>query len=130
MRLVLIRGLPGSGKSTFAEKAFPGVFRVENDMFHMKNGRYAWSASRMPDAITWCMDMCDAALGNGMDVVVANTFTKKKFVEAYRRLAERHGAEFVVYRMTGDHGNVHNVPETVLKSMKAGFEDWPGEKKV
>ena len=49
-------------------------------------------------------------------------------MEAYRRLAEKHGAGFEVYRMTGNYGNVHNVPAATLKSMKDGFEDWPGEK--
>ena len=73
------------------------------------------------------MEMCDTALRNGMDVVVSNTFTKKKFVDAYRRLAEKYGAVFEVYRMTGNYGNRHSVPENVLKSMAAGFEDWPGE---
>ena len=40
MRFILVRGVPGSGKSTFAAKVFSGAFHVENDMFHVKDGKY------------------------------------------------------------------------------------------
>lgn len=127
MRLVIVRGLPGSGKSTFAEHEFKGVFRLENDMFHVQDGAYRFSQGRQKDAVAWCLNMCDAALRSGMDVVVSNTFTKRKYVAAYRRLAERAGAGFDVYRMAGRFENVHAVPGDVLENMEKGFEDWPGE---
>jgi len=127
MRLILVRGVPGSGKSTFAAKVFPGAFHVENDMFHVKDGEYRFDFNRQKDAVSWCMDMCDTALRNGMDVVVSNTFTKRKYVSAYARLAAEHGADVSVYRMTGSFENSHSVPAAVFENMKKNFEDWPGE---
>ena len=93
MRLVIVRGVPGSGKSTFAAKTFAGTFHVENDMFHVKDGEYRFDARKQKDAVSWCMGMVAAALGNGMDAVVSNTFTKRKYVVAYARLADEYGAE-------------------------------------
>ena len=130
MKLVLIRGIPGSGKSTFAATAFPGVFHLENDMYHMKNGKYSFDSRMQDNAIAWCMDMCRTALALGMDCVVSNTFTKKKYVETYRRIAEEFRADFEVYRMRGEFPNVHSVPDGVFANMKKNFEDWPGENAV
>ena len=127
MRLVLIRGVPGSGKSTFAQKSFPGVFHLENDMFHIRDGEYRFDFRRQKDAVKWCMEAADRALGIGMDVVVSNTFVRRRFVLAYKSLADSHNADFSVYRMTGNWGSVHAVPESVMESMRSGFEDWDGE---
>lgn len=127
MRLILVRGVPGSGKSTFAAKVFPGAFHVENDMFHVKDGEYRFDFNKQKDAVSWCMDMCDTALRNGMDVVVSNTFTKRKYITAYAKLASEHGADVSVYRMTGSFKNSHSVPVAVFENMKKNFEDWPGE---
>lgn len=127
MRLILVRGVPGSGKSTFAAKVFPGAFHVENDMFHVKDGEYRFDFNRQKDAVSWCMDMCDTALRNDMDVIVSNTFTKCKYVMAYVKLATEHGADVSVYRMTGSFKNSHSVPAAVFENMKKNFEDWPGE---
>lgn len=127
MRLILVRGVPGSGKSTFAAKVFPGAFHVENDMFHVKDGEYRFDFNRQKNAVSWCMDMCDTALRNGMDIVVSNTFTKRKYIMAYVKLAEKYGADVSVYRMMGSFKNCHSVPAAVFENMKKGFEDWPDE---
>lgn len=130
MRLNLFRGIPGSSKSTSAQCMFPGVLLVENDMFHMKDGHYQWSKENMPKAISWCVDMVRTALENGLDVCVANTFTKRKFVEAYKKIAEEFGAEFHVYRCIGDFNNVHHVPLNIVSNFASSMEDWPGEEIV
>lgn len=130
MRLVLVRGLPGSGKSTFAVRNFPGVLRLENDMFHQRDGEYRFNRALQDKAVRWCLDATSLALDAGMDVVVANTFTRRRFVMAYKEIAEEFDADFSVYRMTGDWGSVHNVPKDVLEGMRRGFEDWEGETTV
>ena len=127
MRLNLFRGVPGSSKSTSAQRMFPGVLLVENDMFHMKDGHYQWSKENMPKAISWCVDMVRTALENGMDVCVANTFTKRKFVEAYKKIAEELGAEFHVYRCVGHFQNKHGLSEGMVAGFQKAMEDWPGE---
>ena len=127
MKLILYRGIPGSGKSSAAQRMFPGVLLVENDMFHMHNGQYEWKAESMPKAISWCVSMVRTALENGLDVCVANTFTKRKFVEAYKKIAEEFGAEFHVYRCVGKFKNVHGLSERMVANFEKSMEDWPGE---
>ena len=127
MRLNLFRGIPGGSKSTSAQRMFPGVLLVENDMFHIHNGRYEWKAENMPKAISWCSSMVRTALGSGMDVCVANTFTKKRFIQAYQKIAEGFGAEFHVYRCVGRFKNVHGLSEEMVAGFEKAMEDWPGE---
>ena len=35
MKLILYRGWPGAGKTSAAQRMFPGVLLIENDMFHI-----------------------------------------------------------------------------------------------
>lgn len=124
--LYLVRGIPGAGKSTFAKANFRCLI-LENDMWHESDGKYQWNAKSMKDAVRWVMSTAEFMLANGRDVCVCNTFVKRASVEVYRKIVEKHAANFIVYRCTHDYGNIHNVPKHVLESMKAGFEDWPGE---
>ena len=125
--LRIFRGHPGSGKSHAAQKMFPGTLLCENDMFHMHDGFYDWHKENMPMAIKWCFDMARIALENGMDVIIANTFTKKAFIEGYKKLAEEFNAKFEVYRCIGNFSNTHGLDSRKVDSFKKAMEDWPGE---
>lgn len=125
--LHLVRGIPGSGKSSFAKRAFPGVLLLENDMFHMHNGEYEWMGSRMKDAIAWCGEMAETALKNSMDVVIANTLTRRSYIDFYRKLAEKWCARFKVWRCIGHFKNVHGLTDSMVKGFEDSMEDWPGE---
>ena len=129
MKLTIVRGVPGSGKSTFVKNNF-SCLHLENDMYFQRDDSYRWDSREMDDAIQWCMRNARNALMQGMDVVVSNTFTKRRYVEEYRKIAESAGASFEVVRCTGNFKNVHSVPEKVLESMKRGFEDYAGERVV
>ena len=125
--LRLIRGYPGAGKSTVAKRLFPGTLLVENDQFLIQDGKYKWSKERVKEAIQWCINTVDCALKNSFDVVVANTFTKKRYVAAYEKIARERGAKFEVYRCNGDFKNVHGLSPEMVESFKRAMEDWPGE---
>lgn len=126
-RLIVVRGVPGSGKTSFAYRTFPGIFHVENDMYHMHDGHYAWSKENMPKAISWCIETCKSALSLGFDVVVCNTFTKQKFIEAYKKIANEFGASFHVYRCVGKFKNVHGLSQDMVDNFEKSMEDYPNE---
>lgn len=125
--LHLYRGIPGSGKSTAAMRMFPAVLRIENDMFSEMDGKYQWSKERIKKAVPWCISIIRMALENGVDVCVCNTFTKKKFVDNIKKIADEYGAKFEVYRCVGNFKNTHNLSPMVMNSFRNAMEDYPGE---
>lgn len=125
--LRLMRGAPGSSKSTSAKRMFPGTLLLENDMFLISDDQYKWSKERVRVGIDLCIKMTEMALKNGSDVVVANTFTKKRFIDSYKKLADKYGAKFEVYRCTGNFKNVHGLNDAMVESFKNAMEDYPGE---
>lgn len=130
-RLYLIRGTPGSGKSTYAEKVFVkkhGFIHLENDMFlYDKDGNYVWTPEKAKEAMQKCYNETAKALAAGKDVVVTNVFVTFKSTRRYLELAKKYNAEFKIFRKDKDYGNVHNVPEKTLKQFKAAFQDIQGE---
>ena len=109
---------------------FPGVVLFENDQYHERDGEYQWKAENMPKAIAWCVSMVRTALENGMDVCVANTFCKRKYVDAYKKIADEFGAEFHVYRCTDYFQNQHGLSDEMVWKFRNAMEDWPGEKLI
>lgn len=132
VRFLLIRGCPGSGKSTVASKlaAKYGVKHFENDAYLMHRDKYVWTPEAAKDAAKQCFEDAMSALRSGKDTIVSNVFVTRKSIDRYVHAAKQLGCEVQVWRMTNDFGNVHDVPTNVLASMKAGFQDYPGEKLV
>lgn len=128
-KLVLVRGLPGSGKSTFAKRYSEDWFAVhlEADMYHMVNGVYQFNGDNVPKAHAWCFETTKILLNSGVTVVVSNTFTKISEMQKYLDLADTLGIEREVYRSFGNFGSIHNVPEEVMVKMRDRFQDYPSE---
>ncbi len=120
-KLTIIRGVPGSGKSTLAKSL--GIFHIEADMYHMKDGKYQWSVQKISAAHSWCQRTVAHAMQEGMDVVVSNTFVKKSEMKFYIHLSVQHEYELEIITMRNNYGNIHNVPQETIDRMKANFEE-------
>jgi len=124
MRLILIRGLPGSGKSTMAKSFSDDYVRLETDMFwYDVDGNYNFDISRIKEAHEWCQMETRKYFGvYGGDVIVSNTFTTKKELQPYFDLAKEFDIVPNVILCQNQWDNVHNVPQEALDRMKARFE--------
>ena len=124
--LVVIRGLPGSGKSTRAREQFPEHLHYEPDhLFCDTRGTYRFDMQVFEQAKGWVLTMADFALSRGEDVVVSDVFAQLDEVEPYIDIARYHGAAVRVIDCVGDYGNQHRVPLTVLTMMAEAFEPIP-----
>lgn len=122
--LYIVRGLPGSGKSTFAQSLGCPVF--EADMFFInKQGVYNFDFTRIKDAHAWCQEMVEDHMFNQEDkIAVSNTFTQEWEMKAYYDMAKTYGYTVFSIIVENRHGgeNVHGVPADKLEVMKNRFE--------
>ena len=125
--LFLIRGLPGSGKTTFADCLqdfrLVGANVSADDYFIDLQGNYNFDASKLKQAHEQCLDRTRLYLQDQYDVAVSNTFTTEKEMQPYFDLAEELDHDVTVLIVENRHGNksVHNVPEDTVQKMKNRF---------
>lgn len=128
--LYLTRGIPGSGKSTFAKTL--GGTHFETDMYFIdpKNGKYSFDASKLKEAHAWCQNSVNTAMvlnhttGENETIVVSNTFTQEWEMEPYFELAKIYGYTVFSIIVENRHGgqNQHGVPSDKLEAMRKRFE--------
>ena len=124
MELVLIRGLPGSGKTTMAARDFPGYAHFEADhYFEYTDGSYKFDASKLADAHAWCQRLTKANLILGQSVVVSNTFTQRWEMKPYLDMANYLNIPVRILVATGNYTSVHGVPEAAIAAMRRRWED-------
>lgn len=129
--LILLRGIPGSGKTSFAKTIWSDYVIVEADKFFEKDGEYKFDPTKLKDAHQWCKDtveqfMKDNELNHQFypEIVVSNTFTQEWEMQPYIDLAEKYGYKVFSLIVENRHGNksVHNVPDETIKKMIDRFE--------
>lgn len=131
LKLIIIRGLSGSGKTTYGKKLIavdPTLSHYEADMyFYNSDGKYIFNPKLLPKAHAWCKDQVERDLSNNKSVIVSNTFTQNWELAPYVELGNKYGAEIVIKKAIGNYKNVHGVPEEALAKMKSRWEDVDGE---
>lgn len=149
-KIVIMRGVPGSGKS-FAAKKIVENFRGESvccstDNFFMVNGEYKFDPSKIKIAHEWNKSCVRAAIEKSIPlIIVDNTNTQKWEYSNYVDMAREAGYS-VEFKFPESHWwidigkrmmnktftdadvdlfhrkNRHGVPFEVIKAMMARFE--------
>ena len=123
--LFLLRGIPGSGKSTFAKCL--GGKHLEADMYFIDpvTKHYNFNPKRLPNAHEWCQTTAAGYMTkNEPKIIISNTFTQEWEMTAYLDLAKKHGYRVHSLIVENRHGgiNSHGVPEVALDRMESRFE--------
>ena len=126
--LYLLRGIPGSGKSTIA-KLLVGdkdYCHKEADMYFVdRDGNYKFEPSKIKDAHAWCKEEIEFVMKyDHSPVVVSNTFTQEWEMEDYYKLSEKYGYKVHSLIVENRHGGVneHSVPDEKIQQMKDRFQ--------
>ena len=127
--LYIVRGIPGSGKSTFAKTL--GGTHIEADQYFVDvDGNYNFDGGKIKLAHEYCRAQTEAWMrtdGTQVNVdriVVSNTFTQEWEMKHYFELAKEYGYKVFTIIVENRHGgkNVHEVPEDKIQMMKDRFE--------
>lgn len=125
--LYIIRGLPGSGKSTFARELVPEFLVCEADKFFITENGYEFDPSKLTEAHTWCQKLVETYMQDSNHypkIAVSNTFTREWEMNPYFDLADKYGYRVFSIIIENYHGNssVHNVSRETLTKMENRFE--------
>ena len=143
MPVFLIRGIPGSGKSTFAKNLksaldsenawqLARVFETDNFFVDPNTGEYKFESRLLGAAHNWnqaevyrfCRDFDNAPC------IVANSFTTLDELKPYREIAAEFGRPVCTITIKTVHQNVHGVPDYALQRMKDRWVDCRGSYEV
>lgn len=139
MKLFLIRGLPGSGKSShFPKSGLVPIHSalIEADQYRYFNpeNKYIFDPNHTADAHKWCQGEARRILsGKSKNLYVANTFCERWEMQPYIEMAKEFGAELEVVDLF-DGGctnlelasrNIHDVPLSTIAAMRDRYEiEW------
>jgi predicted kinase len=136
-KVIIMRGLPGSGKSTMADRLAEenGGVIFSTDNYFMHNGNYLFDASKLGAAHAWNQRKYQEALERGEEyVIVDNTNTTMREMRPYIKLAGYLG--YSVEIMEPDNPerfhvdlcfvrNTHGVPFAAIENMLNRWQDIP-----
>ena len=131
-KITLIRGLPGSGKTTFAKKMCEDLNAeggnctwLESSMYMTDTGIQFKSPKQVPIISEWLYEKVEDSLKTYDNVIVARVASEEKDIRRFKEIAEKNYAEFVVYRL--DTHWEDKCPKFIFEDMKKAVVDWPDE---
>lgn len=127
--LILLRGLPGSGKTTLAKVLSEGgkypILSIDTYFTNPDTGEYVFDFEKNHLAYAQCEAQTREKLAQHCKkVFVDNTFTIEWELTPYFKMAAEFNYTLFVVTVENRHGshNVHNIPQEQLVKMAAKYK--------
>jgi len=136
--IILVRGLPGAGKTTrakqiaqqFKRQGLKPVLITTDDFFEDGAGNYNFDPNLLPQAHAQSIKRTAQALAAGKVPIVHNTFTQAWEAKPYREIAQEVGADVEVINVFDgglsdvelEYRNTHDVPLHAIKRMRQRWD--------
>lgn len=128
--LIIVRGMPGSGKSTYAKQHYPTYHLFETDQYFYINNVYVWDSNLLPSV--WKRIYKDIAitLYSGANVVTTGLFTKIADMEDYFHFCQLYNIPYTVIELMTEFENIHDVSEEKIIRAKRRFQPYTNAKVI
>ena len=130
MNLILVRGVSGSGKTTFTSHL--NGYKLSTDDHFYVDGVYTFDPDKLPEYHEKTLNQVELLMKNWEDfyhdtnnsnIIVHNTFTEDWEMKPYLHLADKYGFKSftIIVENRHDSKSIHNVPDKVIKAQKERF---------
>lgn len=124
--LILIRGLPGSGKTTLAKRlleVIPNSKHFEMNQYRINSdGEYNYDPTQNQNVANICKIDALIALEKGFTVIVSNTFTRRWEMVDYINYVIIYNIPYQIIECYSQFKSEHNVPNEHVQRMKDRWE--------
>lgn len=127
--IILLRGLPGSGKSTMArllsEQGKYPVFSVDDYFTDKESDTYHFVFDQNHLAYKQCKEFTEEAMKNGVKkIFLDNVFSMDWEMEPYFNLAFTYGYQLHVVTVENYHGgkNIHGISDEQIGKMAEKYK--------
>lgn len=131
MQVYIMRGIPGSGKSTWIKENLKNIIICSADHYHIDlQGEYKYNKLNAANAHNKCffnyVNRASETLYENDTLVVDNTNTTLLELAPYVRVAEAFRANYEIITIHCNPQlaiarNIHNVPESVIMHMHSNI---------
>lgn len=134
--VIIVRGLPGSGKTRYTQIFWPGVLLIEGDQYYMtSDGKYLFDTGMLKNSTEYTRVMLSTALSLGIKcAVITLTSADGSSAKSLAKIARAFGYQVIHQWIDFDNGNTnqdwHDVPKEVISTMKQNWKTIPGERVI
>ena len=131
-RVIIMRGIPGSGKSHYVRENYPDAVVCSADEFFMVDGEYQFDPTRIGQAHSFCLAKFIDAVKRGVpEIVVDNTNVHQWEFVNYKAIANLGNYEIEIVDVRVDtidqlrtciERNSHGVPADIVSRMAVEME--------
>ena len=129
--LYVLRGLPGSGKSSCAHALSKelkcAMVEADDTMDLLCTLGTPYDRKYVGCAHWLCQQRCMEALESNSNIVVSNTNISLKEINIYLAIAKKYGVPLILIETMGDYNSTHDIPKDTMTSMITNLATIPFE---